>query len=214
MPSFAPAALDKPAIYKLLTGLVVPRPIAFVSTLSAEGTPNLAPFSFFTVVSVQPPMLGIAVGKRQGTSQKDTLTNIAATGEFVINVVNEEIAEPMNTASLDWAPEIDEFVVSGLTAVHDSVAVKPPRVRESPAQFECRHERTIEFEDYCFIIGKVEHIHVQDRLFDAQSRIDPERLKPVGRLAGLLYCRVRDIFALERNADTPEKHVSKATAQR
>ena len=206
MTSFSPATLDKPAIYRLLTGLVVPRPIAFVSTLSAEGTPNLAPFSFFTVVSVMPPMLGIAVGKRQGISQKDTLTNITATGEFVINVVSEDIAEQMNTASLDWAPEVDEFVVSGLTAVNDTVAVKPPRILESPAQFECRHERSIEFEDYVFVIGKVEHIHVADGLFDAQSRIDPARLRPLGRLAGALYCRTRDIFALERNADNPEKH--------
>ena len=124
-------------IYRLLTGVIVPRPIAFVSTVSRDGIRNLAPFSFFTAISANPPVICFSpmVRNRQA-SQKDTLHNIEATREFVVNIVSESIAEQMNRTSADYPPEVDEFIEAGLTPLASDL-VAPPRVGESLVSMEC-----------------------------------------------------------------------------
>ncbi|HAH14471.1 MAG TPA: flavin reductase family protein [Chloroflexi bacterium] len=201
--AFRTSELDAPAIYRLLTGLVLPRPIAFVSTVSPDGVPNLAPFSFFTVASADPPVLAISIDLRYGHETKDTLSNIATSGEFVVNIASENLAESVNTASLDWAPDIDEFEKAGLTAVRDNLVVKPPRVAESPAQFECRHLQNVEFGKWTLVLGEVVAIRCREDLLDARLRVDVAALNPLGRLAGDDYCRVGDRFTVERAADSP-----------
>ena len=201
--AFRTSELEAPAIYRLLTGLVLPRPIAFVSTVSPDGVSNLAPFSFFTVASADPPVLAISIDLRYGHETKDTLSNIATSGEFVVNIASENLAESVNTASLDWAPDIDEFEKAGLTAVRDNLVVKPPRVAESPAQFECRHLQNIEFGKWTLVLGEVVAIRCREDLLDARLRVDVAALNPLGRLAGNDYCRVGDRFTVERAADSP-----------
>jgi flavin reductase (DIM6/NTAB) family NADH-FMN oxidoreductase RutF len=196
--------LERSRIYKLMTGLVVPRPIALVSTLSSDGVGNLAPFSFFTILSMSPPMIGVSIGERGGSARKDTLANIAATGEFVVNVVNRAIAEPMNKASLDWEAEVDEFTVSGLTPIFDNLAVKPARVAESPAQLECRLVKAIPMGDYTFVVGEVLAFHRREDLCANRSYVDQQRLEAVGRMAGSNYCTTAELFSIQRNADSPE----------
>lgn len=195
--------LEAPAIYRLLSGLVLPRPIAFVSTLSPEGVPNLAPFSFFTVASADPPVLAISIDLRYGREVKDTMRNIDASGEFVINVVSEELAQAVNVASLDWGPEVDEFVQAGLKAVTDNLAVKAPRVAESPAQFECRHLQNVDFGKWTLVLGEVLAIRCREDLLDERLRVSVDGLKPIGRLAGNDYCRIADRFTIDRSADSP-----------
>lgn len=137
-------AKDSPAnLYKLLIGMLVPRPIAFVSSLDLEGTRNLAPFSFFTGCSANPPVICFVTAHRSGPRpSKDTLTNILATQEFVVNIVSEHFAEKMNLASAEVAPEVDEFALAGLTPLASEL-VRPPRVAESHAHMECRLRQTV-----------------------------------------------------------------------
>lgn len=201
--AFRTTELEAPAIYRLLTGLVLPRPIAFVSTVSPDGIANLAPFSFFTVASADPPVLAISIDLRYGHETKDTMRNIAANGEFVVNIASEDLAESVNTASLDWPPEVDEFAKAGLTAVRDNLVVKPPHVGESPAQFECRHVQSVEFGKWTLVLGEVLAIRCREDLVNERLRVDVDALKPLGRLAGNDYCRIRDRFTVERNADSP-----------
>lgn len=198
------AALEQPQIYRLMTGMVVPRPIALVSTLSENDVANLAPFSFFTILSIAPPMIGVSIGARGGSERKDTLANIQATGEFVVNVVSRPIAEPMNKASLDWKAEIDEFEIAGLTPLFDNLVVKPPRVAESPAQLECRLVKILPLGDYNFVIGEVVAFHRRGDLCANRAYVDQDRLEAVGRMAGSSYCCTVDRFTIQRNADSPE----------
>jgi flavin reductase (DIM6/NTAB) family NADH-FMN oxidoreductase RutF len=185
------AELDIKENYKLLISSVVPRPIAFVSTLSADGILNLAPFSFFTAITARPPTIGFVSSRKGGeTAKKDTLHNIESGGEFVVNIVTEYIAEQMHQTGADYAPEIDEFALSGLSPV-PSLLVKPPRVSESPINLECKLYRTVEIGDGepgsgTLIIGEIIIYHVDDRLL-VNGRIDSTLLKPVGKLAGSEY---------------------------
>lgn len=205
MTTLVPAEQKPQDIYKLLVGSVVPRPIAFVSSMDADGVRNLAPFSFFTVASANPPivcfcpmMRGTANRGLQAT--KDTLRNIIATREFVVNIVSEEFAEQMNACSAELAPEVDEFVVSGLTPVASEV-VRPPRVGESQVQMECQLQQVIHVSTEplggSLVLGEVLRFHVNTTLFD-NFRIDPDRLQAVGRMAGSTYTRTRDRFDMER----------------
>jgi flavin reductase (DIM6/NTAB) family NADH-FMN oxidoreductase RutF len=132
-----PSNSDTRSVYQLLIGAIVPRPIAFVSTISLAGIVNLAPFSFFTAASANPPVICFCPMVRANGSTKDTLNNICETREFVVNIVSEEISRQMNICSGDYPPEVDEFAVSGLTPIASEV-VKPPRVKESRVQMECR----------------------------------------------------------------------------
>jgi flavin reductase (DIM6/NTAB) family NADH-FMN oxidoreductase RutF len=188
-------------IYKLMVGAIVPRPIAFVSTISSDGVRNLAPFSFFTGISANPPVICFSPMVRGSDGQrKDTLHNIEATGEFVVNVVSEEFAAQMNRCSAEFPPEVDEFEISGLTPV-PSERVKPPRVRESRIQMECRLLQVVHVSPKplggSIVLGEVLRFHVEEALFD-NFRIDPDRLHAIGRMGGPTYARTTDRFELPR----------------
>jgi flavin reductase (DIM6/NTAB) family NADH-FMN oxidoreductase RutF len=188
-------------VYKLLIGAVVPRPIALVSTISREGIPNLAPFSFFTAVSANPPVVCFCPVRRPGSNPyKDTLSNISATREFVVNIVSEEFAEKMNLSSAEFPPEVDEFEASGLTPISSDL-VGPPRVAESHVHMECKLSLTIEIGELPgsgnLVLGEVVRFHVDDQYFD-DFRIDPDKLRPIGRMGGATYTRTTDRFDMVR----------------
>jgi len=191
--------MDRSLAYKILTGIVVPRPIAFVSTLSPTGIQNCAPFSFFNVVSTDPPMVGITVARR-GKEKKDTIVNAEHTGDFVVNVTVGSIAEKMNLAATDFPGDVSEFEEVGLTAI-PSRLVKAPRIAESPVNMECVLDSVLPFGgDHIsdFLIGRVVAIHYADGLVDDKYRMDFSALNPVGRLAGMSYCHVREFYDLKR----------------
>jgi flavin reductase (DIM6/NTAB) family NADH-FMN oxidoreductase RutF len=188
-------------VYKLMVGVIVPRPIAFVSTISADGVRNLAPFSFFTAISANPPVICFSPMVRgTGGAPKDTLQNIRATGEFVVNVVSEDFAQQMNACSGDYPPEVDEFTVSGLTPVPSDL-VKPARVMESRVNMECKLVQVVEVSPRplggSLVLGEVLRFHVADALFD-DYRIDADILRPIGRMGGPAYTRTTDRFNMER----------------
>ena len=187
-------------IYHLCIGLVTPRPIALVSTISADGLPNLAPFSFFNLVSANPPVVALAPALRPNRQPKDTLVNIRATGEFVVAIVTEAIAEPMVRAAGDLPAGQSEFDFSGLTPIAAS-RIRPALVRESPANIECRLRQVVELGDGPgagnLILGDVLALHVADWLLEPDGRVDPHKLRTVGRLGGQWYCTVSDPYELE-----------------
>lgn len=195
-----PVGLDSREIHELMVGCVVPRPIAFVSTIGEDGVYNVAPFSFFTLLSMHPTVVGFAIGRKRGGSKKDTLVNIEFSRDYVINVVSEAIAPAMNQASGDYPSHVDEFKEAGLTPVASDM-VKPPRVAESPIQIECRLMQIMEFGAFPrihnFIVGEVLVVHVQDDLI-VDGVIKSDRLKAVGRLGEDLYCRTGDLFEMKR----------------
>lgn len=186
-----PKNLDKRSAYFLMISLIVPRPIAFVSSISAEGETNLAPFSFFNGVSTQPPILMISVGRRKG-SPKDTWSNIEATREFVVNVVVPEVVDPMVISARDFPPGVSEIEEAGLTPL-PSRLVKPPRIAESPVNMECKLEKLIEIEGSALILGRVVLYHVRDEFLE-DGRVDPRKLKPVSRLGDDYYGWMGELF--------------------
>jgi flavin reductase (DIM6/NTAB) family NADH-FMN oxidoreductase RutF len=202
-----PAATDYQSVYKLLIGSVVPRPIAFVSTISPEGTFNVAPFSFFAVASANPPILVFNPSLRgnpdgPGEHRKDTLRNITTAREFVVNIVSEEFAAKMNLCSGDYPSEVDEFQVTGLTPVPSDL-VRAPRVAESHVNMECRLLYTLSMSGLVsggnLVFGEVIRFHVDDALFQ-NYRIDPDKLRAIGRMGGASYTRTRDRFDMIRPA--------------
>ena len=194
-----PSDLDPRSVYKLLIGSVVPRPIAWTSSMSREGTLNLAPFSFFTVASRQPPMLCISLGPRpeaeEGSerSAKDTLSNIEETGEFVINIVSLPLSNSMYESSKNHPPETDEFEEAGLTPAPCEV-VKVSRVAEAGVSMECILDRVLPLGTDHLVIGRMVRFHVRDELYQ-NGRINVAKLQPLGRLAGN-YTKVETIFDL------------------
>ncbi len=188
--------------YKLLTGSVVPRPIGFVSTVSPEGVHNVAPYSFYNAVSGSPPIVMLSVGRRGG-ELKDTARNIERTGDFVVNVVDEALAEKMNLAATEYPGHISEFGAVGLTPVPGQ-KVKSPRVGEAPIALECRFLQKVELgegpNDVYF--GTVVLFHVREELY-VDGKIDLTLLRPVGRLAGNTYSYTRELFELVRKPLTP-----------
>lgn len=199
---FHTADLPHRELYKLLTGCVVPRPIAWVSSINAAGQPNLAPYSFFNAVCSNPPTLLFCASVR-GTDggQKDTLHNVQATGEFVVNFVTEALAEQMNLTATEFPPAVNEFEAAGLTPA-PSVLVKPPRVAESPINFECRLQQLVpishEIGGATIVIGTILHMHIDDSIYRDNNYIDMAAYHPIGRLAGASYSRTRDLFNLRR----------------
>jgi len=191
-----PDTLDPKSAYKLLIGAVVPRPIAWTSTVSTEGVPNLAPFSFFTVASRNPPTLCISVGPRidDAPGSKDTLANIEATGEFVINIVSVPLSNAMHESSGSHPPEADEFEKAGLTPAPCEV-VGAPRVGEAGVSMECVLDRVLELGSDHLVLGRMVRFHVRDELYTESGRIDVAKLQPLGRLAGN-YTKIETIFAL------------------
>ena len=197
-----PKDLPWQSVYKILIGSVVPRPIGWISTVNSDGRPNLAPFSFFNAVCSNPPHVLFCPSVRiENYQPKDSLCNVRATGEFVVNIVTEELAEAMNLTSTDLPAEVNEFEVAGLS-MSPSSAVRPPRVAASPIHYECKVAHIFDLGDQpgagSVVIGKVVHIHVDESVLFAKDKIDVTKLKPVGRLGGNGYCRVTDLFKMVR----------------
>ncbi|OIK10970.1 hypothetical protein BIV60_19315 [Bacillus sp. MUM 116] len=182
-----PETLEWKEAYKLLVGSILPRPIAFVSTIANDGTANAAPFSFFTAICAN-PMLICFSPMRKGTegAKKDTLVNIENTEQFVINIVSETIAAQMNDCAIEFSPEIDEINKTGLTK-EPSKKVNVPRIKESLVHLECELYQVLHFGDQpgagSLVIGKVVHVHVNDALY-SNGRINTDKLMPIGRMAG------------------------------
>jgi flavin reductase (DIM6/NTAB) family NADH-FMN oxidoreductase RutF len=196
-----PGTASPQNVYKMMVGVIVPRPIAFVSTVSAGGIRNLAPFSFFTGISANPPVICFSPMIRGSDGlRKDTLHNIEETGEFVVNIVSEDFALQMNACSGEYPPEVDEFEVSGLTPISSDL-VKPPRVAESQANLECRLVQVVHVSPKplggSLVLGEVLRFHIADNLF-SDYRIDPDKLRPIGRMGGPTYTRTTDRFDMER----------------
>ncbi len=185
--------------YKLLSGLIVPRPIGWIGTWRSDGTDNLAPFSFFNMVSSRPPAVMFSAGRRSSGDLKDSASFAEESGEFTVNIVSEEVAEAMNATSLSFPPEVNEFEMCGLTAVRGTV-VSAPMVGEAPANLECRviHALDLGGADASRVVfGEVVAVHVREDILDG-TRIDYEALRAVGRLAGNAYSTTRDRFELSR----------------
>jgi flavin reductase (DIM6/NTAB) family NADH-FMN oxidoreductase RutF len=198
-------------LYNILLSSVAPRPIAWVSTLSATGHPNLAPFSFFNCVCVSPPLLAFAPALRPpkdaGSSSteapgeaKDTLRNIRETKEFVVNVVTYDLLQPMNITSGEYAPTVNEFELAKVTP-QPSTLVRPERVAESPVSFECRLRQILDFstvpDGTSLVIGEIVAIHINDAHLK-DGRIDRNSLDLIGRMGGLQYTRTSERLELAR----------------
>ncbi len=177
--------------YHLLTGLVVPRPIAWVSTVAADGTRNLAPHSYFNLVAHDPPHVVLG-----SSSRKDTLTNIEATGEFVVNITTEHVLEQMNASSVDAPPHVDEFTLVGATPT-PARTVAPARVAEARAHLECRLVQVVELGRGRMVVGEVVHVHVAGEVW-RDGRVAPDLLRPVLRFAGTMYGTIGELFKLPR----------------
>lgn len=193
-----------------MVGSVLPRPIGWISSINPSGQPNLAPFSFFNVASGNPPHVLFCPMVRGSDGQaKDTLRNVRAgrkagdgrPGEFVVNIVTEALAERMNLTSGEFGPEVNEFMVAGLTPM-PSMVVLPPRVGESPIHFECVVAHILDLGEgpgaASIVVGRIVHIHVDESVLKGTDKINLQALQPIGRLAGSAYTRVTDIFELKR----------------
>lgn len=185
--------------YKILAGLVTPRPIALTTTVDLDGRVNAAPFSFFNVLGDSPPIVGICPGDRSEGVPKDTARNIRLTHEFVVNLVDEAIMEKMNLCAATLPPGENELVHAGLTAVASSV-VKPPRIAEAPASLECRSHSIIEIGDNRLIIGEVLRVHVREGVFDPETwLVKTGKYQPIGRMQSPnWYCYTREMFEMKR----------------
>ncbi|REG50999.1 flavin reductase (DIM6/NTAB) family NADH-FMN oxidoreductase RutF [Paraburkholderia sp. BL6669N2] len=181
--------------YKLLIGSILPRPIAWVSTLSEARVANLAPISFFTAVGRKPPMISISLQPRSdGVTLKDTFVNIRDTGEFVVNVVNLDLAHAMHRSAFEFSSDVDEFTAIGLEKAQSAV-VRPPRVKQSPIAMECKVERIIPIGDQGehVVFGEVLRFQIRDELYLDRGRIDTGALQAIGRLAAE-YTLVQNAF--------------------
>ena len=183
-------------IYRILSTAVAPRPICFASTISAAGVVNLSPYSFFNVMSVNPPVLGFVVTNRGSDgSTKDTLNNVREVPEVVINIVEHDYVQQMSDTSASFPPEVNEFEEVALTQV-PSEGVKPPRLGEAGVSFECRVDQVISFGDGPIagnlVLAYVQKIHIADRLLTAEGKINSELLDLVGRMGGSHYVRATD----------------------
>ncbi|MGO8926470.1 MAG: flavin reductase family protein [Limisphaerales bacterium] len=185
--------------YPILASLVVPRPIALITTMSPEGKVNAAPFSFFNVLGADPPILAVAPGNRDDGTPKDTARNIRLTHEFVVNLVDETIAEAMNKCAAPLPYGEDELPHAGLHSTLSSV-VRPPRILESPVSLECKEWGTLHIGDNRVVIGLVKRVHLREGLFDIEKkRVRSDELFLIGRMASPhWYCRTRDRFEMIR----------------
>lgn len=190
--------LTKSTAYKLLTGVVVPRPIAWVSTRSAEGRSNVAPFSCFTFVSADPPMIGFNCGLRDG-QRKDTAANIHATGEFVVNVVDEPLLDAMHRSAADFPSDVDEMELLELPSA-ESELITPLRVASSPISMECVLDRAVMFgrSGSEFFVGEIKLFHIREGLLQ-DGKVDSELLRPLARLAGPVYGKLGEIIRVQRS---------------
>jgi len=185
--------------YPILASLVTPRPIALVTTVDTEGRVNAAPFSFFNMMGARPPICAFAPGNREDESPKDTALNIAATNEFVVNLVDEGIAEAMNLCAASLPHGQSELDAAGLTTAPSS-SVRPPRIAEAPASLECTLHEILKIGLNRMVIGLIQRVHVRDELYDPESRrIITDKFMVIGRMASPhWYCRTRDRFEMIR----------------
>jgi len=198
---FDPIEIDQSAIYKLLTGSVIPRPIGWISTIDKNGINNLAPFSYFNAVGEDPPHVMFST-VRSNDSNKDTLNNVLANGQFVVNMVTEDLVEQMNNTSQAVAADVDEFQMAELTPI-DSIKIKPKRVKESKITFECEMVHHYFLENHknggaCIVIGKIVMMHFDDSVLLDNYKINLKNYKPVSRLAGSNYSKIGEIFSVKR----------------
>ncbi len=194
------AKLSKQDLHKLFTSAIVPRAIAWVSTVGKNGVFNLTPFSAFSTIGLRPALVVLGITWRRDGEKKDTLRNIEFSKEFVINVVTEDLVKPMNQTCFEYSSDASEFTEVGLTPLESEV-VKAPRLAESPVNMECRALQITEFgkvpEGGHVIIGEVLIVHVEDKLW-AGDQIDVAKLKAVGRMGGDFYCRTTSMFEMHR----------------
>ncbi len=193
-----PATLQPRDRYRLLISSVAPRPIAWISTRASDGSLNLAPFSFFQALTGTPPLVVVSIGKRQG-APKDTLRNIQETGEFVINIVAEELAEKMNITSGEYGVDVNEFELAGLTPAPSEV-VKAPRVAESPLNMEAKLSQLLPItgSDYSLVIGEIVCWHVADGYLAPDGLVDIARIRPIARLARDEYTKFGEVLSMPR----------------
>lgn len=189
--------------YKLMASLIVPRPIALVTTLGPDGTVNAAPFSMFNMVGEEPPIVMISLNRRDDTSLKDTALHIVRTGEFVVHMVDEAIAAQMHRCGEHHPPHVSELDRVGFTALPSKV-VAPPRIAEAPVAFECTLFETMETASRQVFIGQVRWMHARDELIDTENwRVRLEHYLPVARFGASFYMRTRERFAIEDIAAAP-----------
>lgn len=192
---------DTQSVYSVLVSVVSPRPIAWVSTISAAGIVNLAPFSFFNVFGANPPIVVFSPTLKRDGTKKDTLRNIEANGEFVVNVVTANLAAKANLTSKELPPEESEVTLAGLTTM-DSSSVQPPRIADSPVNLECKVRQIIP----CgtgpiaanLVIAEVTMMHISDDILDDKGIVDPAKLQTVARMGQAFWCRTTDRFELPR----------------
>lgn len=189
---------------------VVPRPIGWISTLDANGVPNLAPFSQFQNITYDPPIVMFSANQRTTGRRKDTVVNVEATGEFVWNMATYELREAVNISSTEFPPDVDEFEAAGLAKV-PSLVVAPPRVAASPVQFECRHLQTLripgngDMGSADIVLGRVVQIHIRDEVLTPDGRLDIEKIKPLARLGYFNYTYVDKQFEMLPPGNDPRR---------
>lgn len=196
-----PNGINNQDAYKLLIGAIVPRPIAWVSTMDTNGRLNVAPFSYFSPVASNPMTLLFCPGWSSARGRmKDTYYNVLDVPEFVVNIVDEHTKEAMNQTAAECEPDVDEFVLAGLTPV-PSQLIRVPRIGEAPVAFECVVQQIVMVNEGpgggAVVFGEVKSVYVRDDLLD-NGRILPERLQPIGRMAGGAYARMTELFEMSR----------------
>lgn len=201
MLSFDPKEISERQNYKFLIGTVIPRPIAFVTSISEDGVVNGAPYSYFNVVSSNPPMISVAVQRKAG-QLKDTARNIVKQKEFVIHIVDHENVEKVNETAANLPHDESELTRANLTSV-PSKKVTVPGVKEAKVRFECVLEQAIELGEndevgVDLLIGKIVHYHIDESIYQSDQRIDADKLAAVSRLAGNNYAKIGEIFEIER----------------
>ncbi|MFN4258694.1 MAG: flavin reductase family protein [Gemmataceae bacterium] len=188
-------------VYHALVGIVTPRPIAWVTSVDRDGRVNLAPFSFFNAFGANPPVVVFSPTRRRDGSTKDTLHNVEATGEFVLNAAVESLAEQINLSSKELPPGQSEVELTGLR-LQPSLKVKPPRLVETPVSMECKVHQILPIGDgpisANLVIGEVLMIHIADNVLDDKGKVDPRKLRTIARLGGDYYCRTSDLFEMKR----------------
>ena len=210
---YEPRNNDHGLPFNPLKACVVPRPIGWISTVDAEGAVNLAPFSFFNMLSYNPPYVLFSSGMHSDSAHKDTVLNIEQTGEFVYNMATWDQREAMNLSALIVERSVDELAAAGLEPLPSSL-VRPPRVKGAPVHFECRHYRTLDLPGrtpraaHKVVIGEVVGVHIDDGALTADGLLDVARIRPIGRLGYMDYVSVEKLFSMEKA--TPEEQIGQA----
>ena len=187
--------------YKLMASLIVPRPIALVTTLGPTGVVNAAPFSMFNMLGEEPPLVMVSINRLKSGALKDTAANVLRTGEFVVHLADEAMVEQMDACAEAFPPEVSEVEIAGLSTSASSV-VAPPRIREAPVAFECLLHEKLETDSRYVFFGRIERLHVREGLVDTDRwRVRLQEYFPVGRFGASFYVTTRDRFAVESSSE-------------